>query len=419
MTTYKNSNTPRGIACLPICEASAGNNDTFFGANRLRKSALILAGVLLLPFTSACAQISGVSEYPIPTISSLPTSLVNGPEGNLWFDESNAQKIGRISTSGVITEYYTTSSPVSIVIGPDGNLWFTEIAFPLPAIARITPDGVLTEFRLPNPFSYPFVITPGTDGTLWFTDFDTFQIGKITTEGSITEFPLPDGERAANIISGADGNLWFTVLGISKIGKITPSGVITEFPLPAIPDSILNGPDGNVWFGEISYSCAQVCASIDGKVGSISSAGGVSEFPIPSGKTPVTLANGSDGNVWFTEYDSVCQQTGDGQMCEAVSGSGRLAMVSPNGVVTEYASVTEDTLPTEFFKGPDGNLWFSETARQIGKITPDGHITQSPIPFVSSVEAMTTGPDGNVWFIDYAANEIDRLDDLFQNGFED
>jgi streptogramin lyase len=38
-------------------------------------------------------------------------------------------KIGRITVSGVITEFATptpNSTPVSIVAGPDGNLWFTE-----------------------------------------------------------------------------------------------------------------------------------------------------------------------------------------------------------------------------------------------------------------------------------------------------
>jgi virginiamycin B lyase len=47
----------------------------------------------------------------------------------IWFTESNANQIGRITTAGVFTEYpipTANSVPVGITAGPDGNLWFTE-----------------------------------------------------------------------------------------------------------------------------------------------------------------------------------------------------------------------------------------------------------------------------------------------------
>ena len=37
-------------------------------------------------------------------------------------------------------------------------------------IGRITPAGVITEYRLPNPLSAPCEITAGPDGNLWFTE---------------------------------------------------------------------------------------------------------------------------------------------------------------------------------------------------------------------------------------------------------
>jgi streptogramin lyase len=414
--------TPHKFVCLPSCGVnmiSTSNKHAFFGSGHWPMRALFLTGALLLALTSASAQTTSIVEYPIPTTNSLPTSIISGPDGNLWFDESYTQKIGKITPAGAISEYDTTSSPDSIVVGPDGNMWFTEIAYPLPAIARITPAGVLSEFRLPNPSSYPRLITLGPDGNLWFTDFDTYQIGRITPAGSITEFPLTDFERPTDIIDGADGNLWFTTLEGNKIGKITPAGVITEFLLSAAPGSPLNGPDGNVWFTESSYSCvAETCTSVNGKVGEISSQGAVLEFPIPSGETPALFAKGPDGNLWFTEYNSVCQQF-PSQVETCSSTNGMLGKITPTGVVTEYASLTGDTLPTRFFAGPDGNLWFTETANQIGKITQGGQIIESPILVAGSrLQGAITGPDGNLWFVDYAANAIGRLDDLFRNGFE-
>jgi virginiamycin B lyase len=48
-------------------------------------------------------------------------------------------------------------------------------------------------------------------------------IGRITTEGAITEFPLPTaGAQPAIIITGPDGNLWFSEFAGDRIGRITP-----------------------------------------------------------------------------------------------------------------------------------------------------------------------------------------------------
>jgi len=54
--------------------------------------------------------------------------ITKGPDGNLWFTEQNG-RIGRISPSGLVTEYPTPSasgSPYGIAVGSDGNIWFTE-----------------------------------------------------------------------------------------------------------------------------------------------------------------------------------------------------------------------------------------------------------------------------------------------------
>ena len=37
------------------------------------------------------------SEFPVPTLSSDVTDITAGPDGNLWFTEHAANKIGRIT----------------------------------------------------------------------------------------------------------------------------------------------------------------------------------------------------------------------------------------------------------------------------------------------------------------------------------
>src|SRR5438128_4383881 len=90
-------------------------------------------------------------------------------------------------------EFHTprqSTFPWGITAGPDGNLWFTE-SDQVGNIGRITPTGMITEFPVPTPSSFPNGITAGPDGNLWFVEHAGNKIGRITTSGAVTEYPLP------------------------------------------------------------------------------------------------------------------------------------------------------------------------------------------------------------------------------------
>jgi streptogramin lyase len=56
-----------------------------------------------------------------------PAEITGGPDGNLWFIENYCRKIGRITMSGVITEFPIPFSPAAYpngITSTDGNLWF-------------------------------------------------------------------------------------------------------------------------------------------------------------------------------------------------------------------------------------------------------------------------------------------------------
>ena len=192
---------------------------------QLRAAALLLAVVLLL---AACGSQPGttsgspgttpgaantptsggqpagtITEFPLPSANSAPDGITAGPDGNLWFTESQIAKIGRITPGGQITEFPIPSNdlPYAITAGPDGNLWFTDCVGRGDCrgggrIGRITPSGTITEFAVPTVAAWPESITPGPDGNLWFTEcvFDSkgncidSKIGRITPSGNITEF---------------------------------------------------------------------------------------------------------------------------------------------------------------------------------------------------------------------------------------
>jgi virginiamycin B lyase len=165
--------------------------------------------------------------YATPTPNSGPHGIVEGPDGNLWFTEQSASKIGRVTPGGSFMEFPTptaASSPMGITVGPDGNLWFTE-ASPSGTnhIGRITTDGFIDEFPIPTPGSQPFAITAGPDGNLWFTDRSNNNIGRITPQGDVMEYPIPTANSGVfDITAGPDGHLWFTEFSANKIGRIKP-----------------------------------------------------------------------------------------------------------------------------------------------------------------------------------------------------
>jgi streptogramin lyase len=342
------------------------------------------AGFQTLQATTAEVTFTVFPGPPTPAAA----FITAGPDGNLWFteecggSEGGCNNIGRMTTAGEISEfplliggyYGPTGSGGPIVIGPDGNLWFTH--YFANRIGKIDPStGVITEFEIPQGYTFPAGITAGPDGNLWFTEFVGWRIGKITPAGAITEYPIPYHYGCqygpTQITAGADGNLWFTVPEANIIARSTPAGVITEFPVPT-PDSypygITAGPDGNVWFTETQKN----------KIGRITPTGEFTEFSLPpEGANPGVITLGPDGNLWFTV------------------GLGRIGRITPAGVATEFSAPTPNGRPSGMTLGPDGNLWFSEyNANKIIRVNVTAYILygfDSPIENVPAVNTAKAG----------------------------
>jgi hypothetical protein len=141
-----------------------------------------------------------------------------------------------VGTAQVFNEWVlpSGSSPARIAAGPDGALWFTESDGN--RIGRITITGIITEFSIPTGGSSPTGIAAGADGALWFTEYNGNNIGRITTSGTITEYPDPycgcvsvpgtHLSMPSAILAAPNGGkaLWFVEAGENAIGQISLSG---------------------------------------------------------------------------------------------------------------------------------------------------------------------------------------------------
>jgi streptogramin lyase len=313
---------------------------------RPSRCGLVLAFALTVTL-GARAQLT-ITEFPVPTPSSRPYTIVPGPDGNLWFTESNGNKIGRITPAGAISEFAvptTQSAPYGIAVGPDGNIWFTERFGN--KIGRFSPaTGQFSEFPIPTGNSQPWEIALGADGNLWFTEDDAHQIGRITPQGVVTEFVPPSCCFPIGIAGGADGNTWFALEIGDQIGRVEPSGAITMFQIASVqvlPWDITPGPDGAMWFSELAGRA----------LGRISASGQIVEHPIPgpfSGIAGVTA--GPDGDLWFTENDT-----------------DHVGSMDTSGTVQQILNTSAGARPLSIAIGPDGNLWFTEAdANAIGRV---------------------------------------------------
>lgn len=294
------------------------------------------------------------TEFPLPSAGESPTAIAAGPDGNLWFIESGTGggsltdttytggRVGRITPQGVVTEFplpSTDSQPTGITTGPDGNIWFSNASEcqlqPTPTcsdyIGRMTPGGALT--NLPGaPNQDATDITTGTDGNLWLSDYISSVIYRMTPSGAITQYNVPVASDCGGlalpygtyqVATGPDGNVWFTTAQDCSagqnwyLGSITPDGTVSLYPEASNGDyarlqDLVLGTDGNLWVA-VTVGGSPPYGSIIDRV-TINGVDMAPTLTLPGGHgvAPVALAEGPDGNLWFTQSTADQYTAGSG-----------------------------------------------------------------------------------------------------------
>ncbi len=363
--------------------------------------ALLWAGTL----PASGAPLGVVRSFPTPGIP-FPGTITAGPEGDMWV--ASGALVGRLTTEGELTTLNTSQAPVSdLVAGSDGNIWFDESDANSTVLGPLTALGGITEFDEDGTYK-AHRLTLGPDGDVWFTaglpglkliskEGEPSAIGRITPSGQVTEFSVGLESKAllGKIVTGPDGNLWFVNSAEPHfaIGRITPNGEIKEFAITGYPwlkpSGIAAGVNGNVFFGASGEN--PKTAEAESVIGEITPAGEARIVKRLNYSEVLDLSTGPEGSVWFT-----------GLHTEPLKPNviGRL---TPAGALEEdVASLGTETEGETITPGPDGSMWFileGKTGREVRAIGTGAPAASQAPPTVTGAEQVggQLSCDGAAW----------------------
>ncbi|HEY0615028.1 MAG TPA: hypothetical protein VGC96_10325 [Candidatus Elarobacter sp.] len=216
----------------------------------------------------------------------------------------------------------------------------------------------------------------------------------LTYNGGTLNSGLPGGPTATVVASGT---------GISTVSAaFTPRPTIYQFSIPVAanrPQWIAQGSDGNMWFTE----------NPGGNVARITPAGVVTEFTVPTANAqPQKIIGASDGNLWFTEFST-----------SPPPGTSKIARVTTTGTFTEFSTLFAPPPPDNplgLVDRGDGNLWYvANGSSRVGfQAITTGVSGETSIPTANSGPFdIATGSDNNLYYTESATDKIGRIANLF------
>lgn len=229
---------------------------------------------------------------------------------------------------------------------------------------------------------------------IYITGQNMHHVAKMSYDGSIEYFAMPDGSGPHGILFDDQGRLWVSlefhglVVQLDKqTGRILKQ-ISTDITGPGIATPINTSPHGigldadgeTIWFTGKRTST----------VGKISSNGKVEHFELPSlGAVPIYLHAGPDGNMWGTELLT-----------------SKILRVTPEGIVDEFTTPTGNSRPIAIKPDPSGNyMWFTEEAgNKVGRIDMQGNIDEFSVPATQPnqiLAGLTFDSQGNLWVQSY------------------
>jgi streptogramin lyase len=375
----------------------------------------------------------GVTAFPIPGLE--PSSIVTGPDGNLWFTATGVQpgedRVGRLTPSGQLATFELNAGDLppgnGIAVGPDGNLWVATFG----PLARVGIDGHIDYLRAGGGGSVS--VATGADGNIWYTTFRW--VGRMspvgtrrahfdvsfghTLDGRCMAFSGPSGLAFAG-----DGTAWTSAFEDGAIERLAapslPPGPIRPLIAAKGPmrhiTSLVRGRDGSAWIGS------------RGAIIRVRRTGRRALFTAGLGRFAPLLAPSADGAVWFTYRRGIGRLSETGRVRRFSIGRG-IGPLAPGrrdtvwfvdkrrravGVMTQFGVVRRFSLgaharPNVVALGRHGEHWVTDERATIYRISASGAVRRFRLSGKGDATGITLGGDGNMWFTRLGPHRVGRI----------
>jgi streptogramin lyase len=341
------------------------------------------------------------------------TLVIDAPVGSDTFvfatyDTSNCQ--GNVLSRATVTKAIVTGAANTVSATLNGVVASIAISLSNPApnagvpatlnVNVVARDADGNTIVGPGNYSVPIhlAVNDSTNsGTLSLSTNDITgpaTTATLTYNGGTLNSGLPGGPTATIVASGT---------GLSTVSTaFTPTPTFYQFSIPVAanrPQWIAQGSDGNMWFTE----------NPGGKVARITPAGVVTEFTVPTPNAqPQMIIGASDGNLWFTEFSTT-----------PAPGTSKIAKVTTTGTFTEFSTLFAPPPPDNplgLVDRGDGNIWYvGNGSSRVGyQAISLGVAGETSIPTANSGPfGIATAPDNNLYYTESAVDKIGRIANLF------
>lgn len=175
-------------------------------------------------------------QFFLPTLESAPFTVLQGPDGKIWFTQLGAGQIGYIiPDTGEIREIIPDEpleTPETMIFDKDGNIWISEHNEG-GSITKFNP--VLETFEsvsAPDPLAFPNSAVFDRYQNVWFAQHTVDKLAAYDPHnGNVIEVPIPSEQSWIQFtVSDDKNNVWFVEQKPYKLGTLK----LTELPSTAV-----------------------------------------------------------------------------------------------------------------------------------------------------------------------------------------
>lgn len=300
-------------------------------------------------------------------VTGTPNYLAADQAGNIWTPLTGAatNEIAKVAPDGTVTEYDVANltNAKGITADAQGTMWVTRTN----GVARFDPANPAgaTPTAIAD-IADPRAITLGADGNLWTASGDKLVKFSPANPGGFTSQTIA-GMGARGITAGGDGSLHIADFGSARIVHVTTTGAVTFTPVGGGPQEVAAGPGT-----QIGYANPGANPHVFGRISGGAVAG---ETQMPA-SDPFGIVMGNDNAYWIARFAThdIGRVTGDGQF-------------------TTLPGLSALSGPRYITKGANNTLWVGlETAKKVARITGVEAPAATPTPTTPTQTPTTTPP---------------------------